>query len=88
MTKKITIKDIARLAGVSVGSVSTVFSKKNSNVHLSAQTREKILKIAEQYNYKPNVSARAIQANKSYLLGFFYTTNNWYLQNRLLRGIR
>lgn len=88
MTRKITIKDIARLAGVSVGSVSTVFSKKSSNVHLSAQTREKILKIAEQYNYRPNVSARAIQANKSYLLGFFYNTNNWYLQNRLLRGIR
>ncbi|MBR2427642.1 MAG: LacI family DNA-binding transcriptional regulator [Lentisphaeria bacterium] len=88
MTRKVTIKDIARLAGVSIGSVSTVFSKKNTNVHLSPETRKKILKIAEQYNYKPNVAARAIQANKSYLLGFFYTTNNWYLQNRLLRGIR
>ena len=41
MSEKITIKDIARLAGVSVGSVSTVFSKKSTNVHLSEQTRDK-----------------------------------------------
>lgn len=88
MSEKITIKDIARLAGVSVGSVSTVFSKKNTNVHLSEQTRAKILQTAKKYNYRPNVAARAVQSNKSYLLGFFYTTNNWYLQNRILRGIR
>lgn len=88
MGKRMTIKDIAQLAGVSVGAVSTAFSKKASNVHLSDATREKIFRIAEQYHYIPNITARSMQSQKSYLLGFFYRTNNSFLQTNLLRGIR
>lgn len=88
MGKRMTIKDIAQLAGVSVGAVSTAFSKKASNVHLSEATREKIFRIARENNYIPNITARSMQSQKSYLLGFFYRTNNAFLQTSLLRGIR
>ena len=88
MVRGITIKEIARLAGVSVGSVSTVFSKKNTNVHLSAETRERILKVARENHYVPNITARAMQSRKSYLLGFFYRASNWYLLSGILQGIR
>lgn len=88
MGKRMTIKDIAQLAGVSVGAVSTAFSKKASNVHLSEATREKIFRIAKENNYIPNITARSMQSQKSYLLGFFYRTNNAFLQTSLLRGIR
>ena len=88
MGKRITIKDIARLAGVSVGAVSTAFSKKNSNVHLSEATREKIFRIARENSYIPNIAARSMQTKKSYLLGFFYKMENSYLTANILRGIR
>ena len=88
MGKRMTIKDIAQLAGVSVGAVSTAFSKKTSNVHLSEATREKIFRIAKEHHYVPNITARSMQSQKSYLLGFFYRTNNAFLQTNLLRGIR
>ncbi len=84
----VTIKDIARKAGVSVGAVSTAFSKKVSNVHLSPETRARIMQVARENNYIPNLSARAVQSRKSYLLGFFYNASNWYLQMGILQGIR
>ncbi len=88
MGHSVTIKDVARAAGVSVGAVSTAFSKKTSNVHLSPGTRARILQIARENNYTPNLSARAVQSRKSYLLGFFYNASNWYLQMGILQGIR
>ena len=88
MGKRMTIKDIARLAGVSVGAVSTAFSKKSSNVHLSEATREKIFQVARENHYIPNIAARSMQTRKSYLLGFFYRMDNAYLQTKILRGIR
>ncbi|MBQ9770317.1 MAG: LacI family DNA-binding transcriptional regulator [Lentisphaeria bacterium] len=88
MEKRMTIKDIARLAGVSVGAVSTAFSKKSSNVHLSEKTREKIFRIAQEYHYIPSITARSMQSQKSYLLGFFYRSNNPFLQTNLLKGIK
>ena len=88
MEKRMTIKDIARLAGVSVGAVSTAFSKKSSNVHLSEKTREKIFRIAQENHYIPNITARSMQSQKSYLLGFFYRSNNPFLQTNLLKGIK
>jgi len=88
MVQRITIKEIAQLAGVSVGAVSTVFSKRATNVHLSEETRKRILQIAQENHYVPSITARAMQSRKSYLLGFFYPSSNWYLQTGILKGIR
>ena len=88
MSHKITIKEIARLAGVSVGAASTAFSRKRTNVHLSSETRQRILQVARENNYVPDMTARAMQAGKSFLLGFFYRASNWYLLSGLLQGIR
>ena len=88
MGQTVTIKDIARKAGVSIGAVSTAFSKKASTVHLSPETRARIMQVARENNYMANLSARAVQSRKSYLLGFFYNASNWYLQMGILQGIR
>ena len=45
------IRDVARLADVSVSTVSKVINKKDASV--SAATREKILRIVKEYNYLP-----------------------------------
>lgn len=49
---RITIKDIAEMCGVSVTTVSLVLN--NKKVRTSASTKQKILDIAQKYNYTPN----------------------------------
>lgn len=46
-----TIKDVAAMAGVSTAAVSKVLN--NKPISLSEETRERILRIAKEYNYKP-----------------------------------
>ena len=52
-----TIKDIARLAGVSVSTVSRVL---NEHPDVSDEARQKVLAVVEEYNYIPNSSAREL----------------------------
>lgn len=51
------IYDIAKLAGVSIATVSRVV---NGSDKVSARTRERILRIMEEQNYTPNVFARGL----------------------------
>ena len=52
--KKITIKEIAELAGVSRTTVSRVLS---GGAFVNKNTRDKILKIIEEKEYKPSIIA-------------------------------
>ncbi|SKA12853.1 transcriptional regulator, LacI family [Pilibacter termitis] len=57
--KKITIKDVAKAAGVSVSAVSRVF---NDYEDISTETKEKVLQVAKQLKYVPNSAARHLSA--------------------------
>jgi len=61
-----TIKDVARIAGVSVASVSRVL---NNGPKVSQKTIEKVSKIMKDLNYTPNANARALVTQKSTTLG-------------------
>jgi Transcriptional regulators len=67
MKKPITIHDIARLANVSSATVSRVLS--NSNYPVSQKLREKILKIAQETNYVPNMLGKQLKTNTSTTIG-------------------
>lgn len=58
-----TIRDLARIAQVSVGSASMVMNGKWEK-KVKAETAEKILKIATEYNYKLNPLGRSLQKNQ------------------------
>src|SRR5690606_17420670 len=60
-----TIKDVARLAGVSVATVSRVINK---NGYVNVDTEQKVKKSMELLNYKPNTVARALTSKKTYTL--------------------
>ncbi|CAG9366128.1 LacI family DNA-binding transcriptional regulator [Clostridium perfringens] len=60
------IKDIARLAGVGVSTVSRVI---NDHPDVKDETREKILKIIKESNYIPNNSARILKKNNKNNIG-------------------
>lgn len=60
------IRDIARLAGVGVSTVSRVI---NEHPDVKYETREKILKIIKESNYIPNNSARILKKNNTNNIG-------------------
>ncbi len=62
-SKNVTIKDIARLAGVSVGTVDRVLHNRG---RVSDEALEKVNKILQEIDYKPNVIARTLGSNKTY----------------------
>lgn len=61
-----TIKDVARVAGVSVASVSRVL---NNGPKVSKETIEKVSRVMQELNYTPNANARALVTQKSTTLG-------------------
>lgn len=64
-----TIRDVARLAGVSVATVSYVL---NSGPRPVAQeTRERVLRAIEMLDYQPNASARRLARKRADCLGVF-----------------
>ena len=64
--KRVTIKDISAAAGVSIRTVSLVL---NNTGRISDATRTKILGIAKKLDYRPNILARGLVSNKTYLFG-------------------
>jgi LacI family transcriptional regulator len=67
MLGKYTIEDIARLAGVSRGTVSRVL---NNHPSVKPTTRLRVLEVIERLNYRPNFSARQMRTDTSHLVGF------------------
>lgn len=63
--KNVRIKDIAQLAGVSVGTVDRVLHNRG---RVSEDALKKVLTVLEQIDYKPNMIARALGSNKTYTL--------------------
>jgi len=63
----VTLLEIAQTAGVSVSTVSRALS--NTNYPLKEETRQRILELAEEMGYKPNLVARSLQSNRSHLVG-------------------
>jgi LacI family transcriptional regulator len=61
--KNITIKDIARLAGVSAGTVDRVLHNRG---RVSTEALARVNKILDEIDYKPNVIARTLGSNRTY----------------------
>jgi LacI family transcriptional regulator, galactose operon repressor len=79
-----TIKEIARRANVSIGTVDRVIHNRG---RVSPITKETILKIIEDMNYKPNVFARNLKLGKTFNFGVLmpYLSQDsqyWELPNR------
>ena len=63
------IKDIAKLCGVSVATVSKAL---NDKADISEDTKQHIKQVAKQMGYVPQYYARAIRTNKSYNIGVLF----------------
>ncbi|MFT3847270.1 MAG: LacI family DNA-binding transcriptional regulator [Propionivibrio sp.] len=61
----LTINEVARIAGVSVATISRVL---NNSPLVTEATKERVRKIIEELDYHPNVVARSLRSSKSRLL--------------------
>lgn len=66
-SKRVTIADIARQAGVSPGAVSFAL---NGRPGVSEETRQRILAIADQHDWRPSSTARALVGARAGVIGF------------------
>jgi len=71
--KRPTIKDIAREAKVSAATVSLALRDKETS-RVKPETRQRILKIASELNYKPNLVARSLVGKQTFNMGLVITT--------------
>ncbi|WP_169083886.1 LacI family DNA-binding transcriptional regulator [Paenibacillus sp. PL91] len=81
------IDDVARLAGVSKGTVSNVFSQKRPT---SKKVTERVLRISRELNYVPNHIARSLVTKKTMAIGltiphgkFFFN----FFHNQFINGV-
>lgn len=87
---RIRIKDIAEMAGVSVGTVDRVL---HGRANVSALSREKVERVLEEINYVPNHYASALASNKTYnfaaILPLHKEDSYWArVENGLREGVK
>jgi len=66
MQKQVTIKDIAKAAGVSISTVSRVV---NGSLPVKKETKEKVLKAIQKLNYSPDSLARSLRVGYTKTIG-------------------
>lgn len=85
MSAKYTISDVARRAGVSTTTVSRVINNKTAGI--SGKTREHILAVMEELNYRPSQLARSIALSHSNIIGVIIPDVSNLFYPQMLRGI-
>src|SRR3954471_4061342 len=71
MEERVTIKELARVSGVSVGTVSRAL---NGYADVRPETRERIMRLARELDYTPAAAARSLVTQRSHIIGVFMET--------------
>ncbi|KWZ99835.1 MAG: LacI family DNA-binding transcriptional regulator [Anaerococcus sp.] len=79
-----TIKDVAKLAGVSISTVSRVM---NDSKPVSPEARKKVLDAINKLDFKPNELARSLVMKKSNLIGVIVEDIGIEYMAQLIRGV-
>jgi LacI family transcriptional regulator len=70
-TKRVTITELARASGVSVGTVSRAL---NGYADVRPETRERIMRLARELDYTPGAAARSLVTQRSHVIGVVLDT--------------
>ncbi|NRF95873.1 LacI family DNA-binding transcriptional regulator [Paenibacillus frigoriresistens] len=76
---KMTIKDVAREAGVSTATISRVL---NNSGYVSNDVKQQVLEVIRKFNYQPNAIARSLKQEKSRSIGIVLPdmTNPYFMK--------
>lgn len=80
----ITIKDVAREAGVSISTVSRVI---NNSKPVSSEIRQRVLEVIKETGYVPNPVARSLVTKRSQIIGVIVPDISDFFIGELLSGI-
>ena len=83
----ITLRDVAERAGVSITTVSRILNGRETGVPIRDETRQRVLAVAAELGYKPNLLARGLRGSKSSLLGVIARDIADPFHTQILRGI-
>ena len=81
----VTIYDVAKKAGVGIGTVSRVI---NNSPQISPATREKVLKIIRELKYQPSAMAQSLARKKSNIIACVVPRFTGYFYFEVLNGIQ
>jgi LacI family transcriptional regulator len=81
----VTIYDIAERAEVSIATVSRVF---NNNSRVTAKTRERVLAVARELHYEPNVSAQSLARQNTQTISAVVPVMTNYFYMEIIRGMQ
>lgn len=79
-----TMKDVARLAGVSTSTVSHVI---NNDRFVSDATRKKVDNAVKTLNYTPSALARSLKLNQTHTIGMLISASSNPFYSELVRGV-
>ena len=85
MDNKITINEIAKLAGVSKTTISFYLNGKTQRISL--KTHNRIATIIKQTNFQPNLAARCLNSKSSKLIGVLISDITNTFSNQIVKGI-
>jgi DNA-binding LacI/PurR family transcriptional regulator len=82
----VTIRDVARRAGVAVGTVSRVM---NNQPDVNAELRERVQKALKELNYRPNARAQIFARNSSPVVSFILSNRDFLhpFHSHVLQGV-
>ncbi|MFC1569041.1 LacI family DNA-binding transcriptional regulator [bacterium] len=82
---KPTIYDVAKKAGVGIGTVSRVI---NNSPQISPETKARVLATIRELHYQPHAMARGLARNKTHMVAIILPSFTGYFYLELLRGIQ
>ncbi len=84
--KRVTLRDVAKKANVSVATVSIVING-NNQMRIREKTRQRILDVARELNYQPDLNAQILKGKTSSMIGLLIPdiTNPFYPE--VVRGV-
>ncbi|GAB5409140.1 MAG: LacI family DNA-binding transcriptional regulator [Balneolaceae bacterium] len=85
MSKKVTIYEVAKDAGVAISTVSRVL---NDSPNVSEETKKKVQKAIEELNFRPQVSARKLASKEPQLLAVAVPSFTTPFFNEVLKGVK
>jgi LacI family transcriptional regulator len=83
----VTLRDVAQGSGVSITTVSRILNGRESGVPIRDETRKRVLAVAAELGYKPNLLARGLRGSRSSLLGVIARDVSDPFHIQILRGI-
>lgn len=79
-----TMEDVARLAGVSLKSVSRVI---NAEPHVSARLRAKVEAAIAELHYVPDIAARTLAGSRTFIIGLLFDNPSPHYMMNIQRGV-